>query len=143
MSDASADVPDDPIDGGCICGAVRYRIAGPVLSAGICHCLSCRRAAGAESVAWLTIATGDFRLLAGELATYHSSPGVTRGFCPRCGTSLTFAAAEGGSIDVTLASLDDPERVRPTKEWWLSHRLSWNPANPDLVGFPESGSVAS
>jgi hypothetical protein len=128
-----------PLTGGCLCGAIRYRIEAPVLSCGICHCGSCRRAAGAESVAWLTVAREGFRLVAGALATYASSPGVERGFCPRCGTSLTFRRRSDESIDITVASLDDPEAAPPRAEWWLEHRLSWNPANPDLAGFPRSG----
>jgi len=133
MSDAPA------LAGGCLCGAVRYRIEGPPLSCGVCHCATCRRAAGAPSVAWLTVEQGHFRLVAGALATYVSSPGVTRGFCARCGTSLTWRHDELADIDVTVASLDDPETVTPRSEWWLDHRLSWTPANPALEGFARSG----
>lgn len=136
VTDTNSDAP--PLDGGCLCGAVRYRIDGPVRGADICHCRSCRRAAGAGSVGSLTVAGADFCLLAGALATHASSPGVARGFCPRCGTSLT-CAARPDEIDVTLASLDAPERVRPTAEWWLAHRLSWTPSNPELDPFTESG----
>lgn len=129
--------------GGCLCSAVRYRLDGPLLSCGICHCASCRRAAGAGSVGWLTVADRDFRLERGMLATYASSPGVTRGFCAGCGTSLTFTRDPGPSIDVTIASLDDPEAAAPWMEIWLSHRLSWTPANPNLPGFAESSDPAS
>jgi hypothetical protein len=130
-----------PLTGGCLCGRLRYRIDGPVLGAGICHCRSCRRAAGAESVAWLTVARDQLRV-EGQAATFASSPGVSRGFCPVCGTGLTFARDDGDSVDVTLASLDDPESVRPRAEWWLSHRLSWNPANPALEAFAKSGATS-
>lgn len=129
---------DVSLTGGCHCGTVRYRVEGPILYAGICHCVSCRRTAGAESVGWLTVAVGHFTQLAGDPARYASSPGVTRTFCPACGTTLTFQNRPD-SIDVTLASLDDPEAVPPTQESWLSHRLSWNARNPDLPGFPEHG----
>lgn len=129
--------------GGCLCGAIRYRLEGPLLHSGICHCATCRRAAGAESVGWLTVADADFRLERGVLATYASSPGVTRGFCATCGTSLTYTSSPGRTIDVTLASLDDPEAAPPWMEVWLSHRLSWNPARLDLPGFAESGDPAS
>jgi len=129
---------DATLTGGCYCGAVRYRIDGPVLSAGICHCATCRRTAGAESVGWLTIAPAQLVQLAGDPMRYTSSPGVIRTFCPTCGTSLSYQN-DPGSIDLTLASLDDPEAVPPTRECWLDHRLSWNPANPALEGFPEGG----
>jgi hypothetical protein len=133
MSDAVA------LTGGCLCGAIRYRVEGPVLACGICHCATCRRAAGAESVAWLTVAREHFRVVAGTPASFASSPGVERGFCARCGTSLTFRREDDASIDVTVASLDDPEGAPLRSEWWLEHRLSWNPANPDLEEFPRGG----
>lgn len=133
MANASA------LTGGCLCGSVRYRIEGPLQSCGICHCATCRRAAGAPSVAWLTVERGQFGLVAGALATYASSPGVSRGFCDRCGTSLTWSRDRETGIDVTVASLDDPEAVSLRSEWWLDQRLSWSPANPDLQGFPRSG----
>jgi hypothetical protein len=133
MSDATR------LAGGCLCGAIRYAIDGPVVGAGICHCRSCRRSAGAESVAWLTVATGHFHLDRGAPVEHASSPGVARGFCGSCGTTLTYARAGTGSLDVTLASLDDPERVPPTAEWWLADRLSWNPVNPELEHFAGAG----
>ncbi|MFO1106889.1 MAG: GFA family protein [Amaricoccus sp.] len=124
-------MPDYPLFGGCLCGAVRYRIDAAPSVCCVCHCASCRRSAGADSVGWLTAAAGDFALVRGELSIHESSPGVGRGFCARCGSSLTYRNA-ADSVDVALASLDDPEALRPTEEVWLEERLSWNPANPDL-----------
>lgn len=124
------------LTGGCHCGSIRYRVEGEIVGACICHCASCRRTVGAESVGWLSVGTDALVLLAGDPTRYTSSPGVTRTFCPVCGTSLTYQF-EAGQIDIILASLDDPEAVVPTREFWLDHRLSWNPANPDLAGSPE------
>ena len=127
-----------PIEGGCLCGAVRYRIDGEPLGAGICHCATCRRAAGAQSVGWGTFPAENFAFVAGRPAEYASSPGVVRTHCAACGTSLTFQR-EPESIDVTLASLDDPEAMPPTSEVWLSHRLSWEPVGPRRAGFSGAG----
>lgn len=124
------------LTGGCHCGTIRYRLGGPVVAACVCHCASCRRTSGAASVAWLTVAAGDFIALAGDPTRYASSPGVTRGFCPVCGTSISFQISPD-SIDVTIASLDDPEAVVPDRETWLDHRVSWAATNPALKGFPE------
>jgi hypothetical protein len=125
----------DSLQGGCLCGAVRYRIDAPPLEAEICHCATCRRAAGAQSVAWATVPAESFAWTAGTPAEHASSPGITRTHCAACGTSLTFQSAPD-SIDVTIASLDDPEAVPPTKEIWLSHRLSWEPVEHARPGFP-------
>lgn len=122
---------DFPVKGGCHCGAIRYSLHADPEFAGVCHCESCRRSSGTESVGWLTEAIEAFEVDRGEIALYASSPGVVRGFCALCGTTLTYRNS-AGTIDVTLASLDDPEMFPPRVELWLEERLSWNPANPRL-----------
>jgi hypothetical protein len=116
----------DTLTGGCLCGAIRYRLEAAPLDATICHCQTCRRAAGAPSVAWATVPAEAFTLTQGEPARHGSSRGVVRTHCATCGTSLTYRSSPD-TIDVTIASLDDPERVRPRGETWLEHRLSWEP----------------
>jgi hypothetical protein len=128
----------DEYEGGCLCGTVRYRISGPVGEAAICHCQTCRRAAGAPSVAWVTVAVADFGWAAGTPARHGSSRGVTRTHCPACGTSLTFQSAPD-SLDVTIASLDDPEAVPPQREIWTEHRLSWEALAPGRPASPQGG----
>ncbi len=128
----------DPLEGGCLCGAVRYRISASPRSVSVCHCATCRRAAGAPSVAWATFPAASFDFGPGAPAAFASSPGVTRTHCPRCGTSLTFQDGSD-AIDVTLCSLDDPEAVPPTHETWLAHRLSWEAVGPARPGY-EQGS---
>ena len=97
---------------------------------------SCRRAAGGPSLAWAIFDEDKVEIVAGRLAVYASSPGVERGFCAACGTSLTYARANRpGLFDVTTASLDDPEAFPPTKEIWTEERLSWEAANPALPQY--------
>ena len=125
------------LEGSCLCGSLRYRITAPPASVAICHCRTCRRAAGAEAVAWATVAKSGFALT-GPITRFASSPGITRGFCPTCGTSITFDDG-GDSIDVTVASLDDPGALRPSKEIWLEHRLSWVATDPARAQFSRGG----
>jgi hypothetical protein len=127
------------VEGGCFCGAVRYRIAATPASSAICHCTSCRRASGAPAVAWLTVNRSDFAWLSGAPVQFGSSPGVTRRFCGRCGSGLTYEhAALPATIDITNASLDDPERFAPTMEVWLQDKLSWQPTGAHLSRYPGS-----
>ena len=129
--------------GGCLCGAVRYRVTGTPQSTSLCHCFSCRRSTGGPSLAWAIFAEEDVEIVAGELAIHESSPGVERGFCARCGTSLTYARANRpGLFDVTTASLDDPEAFPPTKEIWVEERLSWMAATEWLPQFAQSSTAA-
>ena len=75
-------------EGGCFCGAVRYRVEGPPLHAGWCHCRMCQRTVGAPVVPWGTWPADRFAWLRGEPRTFVSSAKGERSFCPSCGTSL-------------------------------------------------------
>ena len=127
---------DPTIRGGCLCGAVRYRAAGVPTASMICHCRSCAHAAGAPAVAWITVEADRFAWEAGTPAAFHSTPPVTRTFCPACGTSLTYAeTARPHQIDVTTATLDDDHQAfpRPTTRW-LHDGPGWLPFGFD--GLP-------
>ena len=126
--------------GGCFCGEVRYRVVGKPRSSDICHCVSCRRASGAQSVAWLTVSSEGFSFVSGKLVEHRSSPGVVRTFCGRCGTSLTYRhEGNPGSIDVTTASLDRPEEFPPKRHIWLEDRVRWESMDDGLPGFARGG----
>lgn len=133
------------IEGGCLCAKTRYRIAGAPLAQSTCHCRSCRLASGAPSVAWVVVRRGDFAFTAGDPTFFRSSPPVVRTFCRSCGTPLTYQHDQSpGTIDITTATLDAPERFPPTREIWLDHRIAWAAVNPDLPHFPkESGASAT
>ena len=125
--------------GGCLCGRVRFEARGPVTSLCFCHCQSCRRAVGAAPVAWGTVEDAGFAVTRGELAIYHSSPNVSRGFCPHCGTSLTYKNSERpGEVDVTLATLDEAAALVPVRHIWVQDDVAW-PAGAD--GLPRYATV--
>jgi hypothetical protein len=89
-------------------------------------------------VAWATFPAREFAVTRGALAERRSSPPVTRGFCPACGTALTYAHdARPGEIDVALAALDEPASVRPECHIWFSHRLPWMEPGDGLPRFAE------
>lgn len=126
-------------EGGCICGAVRYRATGEPSNSMVCHCQTCRRVAGAPVVAWVTFATDQFQLLRGQPLQFHSSEPVRRTFCGACGTPLTYEHRDGiGFVDVTTCSLDDPDLFPPTHHSWLSHDLAWVRFGDGLTTFQES-----
>ncbi|HUG23372.1 GFA family protein [Piscinibacter sp.] len=124
-------------DGGCLCGAVRYRAIGELLSSSVCHCRSCRRASGAPSVAWFVVRNTQFTVVSGQVSSFRSSPPALRSFCGQCGTPLTYQHDDNpGTVDITTATLDDPELVPPTHEIWLSHRISWAASDPEVEHCP-------
>jgi hypothetical protein len=126
--DARGEVSRDEVseEGGCLCGAIRYRVSGEPIVSGICHCRSCRRTAGAPMLPYVTFALDRFEVVAGAPADFQSSPPVTRSFCARCGTPLTYRHRDyPDRIDVMTCSLDDPEAFPPSEHLWVSHKPAW------------------
>ena len=115
-----------PVEGGCLCGTVRYRIAGKPVLTEFCHCESCRRASGAPIMAWAGFRRSDFALVTGEPSRFLSSEGVGRSFCGQCGTTLTYDNARfPDDIYIAIGSLDAPESMPPERHIHVGERLSW------------------
>ncbi len=126
-------------DGGCLCGDIRYRFRGDPVVTSLCHCRSCRLAAGAHAVAWVVVRRADFELVRGVPAEYRSSPEVARLFCGRCGTALAYRHdRDATTIDLTTATLDAPDAFPPSREIWLDHKVGWAVRDPQLPGYRES-----
>jgi hypothetical protein len=116
----------DGIEGGCLCGAVRYRAWGKAYGITHCHCQTCRRASGAPFVTWAGFDADKFSFTRGEPNRYASSMQVVRTFCGHCGTPLTYRRSDlPNSVDVTLGSMDAPERLTPEDHTWSESRLPW------------------
>lgn len=123
-------------EGGCLCAAIRYRITDAPAFSVVCHCATCRRASGAPAIAWVTVDRSHFRFVSGFPRSYHSSVGVVRRFCAGCGTSLTYEnAGSPNTVDITTATLDNPNDFPPHEEVWLEQRVPWQPVNPALRHF--------
>jgi hypothetical protein len=126
------------IEGGCLCGAIRYRIHGEPIVSGTCHCRSCRKASAAAIVPWLHVGSEQFAFTAGQPVEFQSSPAVTRTFCGRCGTPLTYRKTSyGNKLDVTTCSLDDPDAFPPVGHTWTSQKLRWVKLADGLPCFEE------
>lgn len=128
-------------DGGCLCGALRYRITGPIESVVHCHCAMCRRASGAPVVTWVTVTTDRFAVTKGAPATYKSSDHGERGFCSTCGAQLTFRSTHRpDDVDVTLGTLDRPEGLAASHHIWTASRLPRIRIDEHLPAHEEFGS---
>jgi hypothetical protein len=114
------------LKGGCFCGRVRYEVAGVPFHETNCHCSICRRTTGAPFVAWFSVSRSGFRLLSGDLTRFKSTAKATRGFCPHCGTQVTFEhEAFPDEIDVTICSLDAAGTLPPRDHTYTSSKLGW------------------
>jgi hypothetical protein len=131
--------------GHCYCGKVRFEASGPVRNLCICHCESCRRAAGAAFVAWGTVNADLFRVLCGDTAVVRTSTDVERTFCTNCGSTLTYGhTLRAGELDFTLVSLDDPSSLAPQMHIWVQDKLPWIALSDGLPQFqtvPGQGST--
>ena len=114
------------ITGGCYCGAVRFRASAQPIYQANCHCGNCRRAVGAQSVAWITVPTPNFTFEKGTPKRFRTDTKAWRTFCKTCGTSLTYEADNrAGEIDITTGSLDRPEDFPPAKDIFPEEKLPW------------------
>ena len=96
----------DTHTGGCLCGAVRYEVAGRLRPVVLCHCTQCRRSTG-HFMAATAARHGDFRLTREEeLLWYPSSDSARRGFCGRCGATLFWQASGRDYISIAAGTLD-------------------------------------
>ena len=113
------------IEGGCLCGGVRYRLQTAPARLSDCHCIDCRRASAAPFVTWGEVPKGEIELVTGEVRKVNHA-GRLRSFAGCCGTPLFFQENERSqSIDVTIASLDHPESYPPSVAVWTEDRLPW------------------
>lgn len=127
------------IIGGCLCGEVRFEARSAPTYVCICHCESCRKAAGAPMVAWATFRVQDVQFTRGAPVHHASSPGVVRGHCGRCGASISYRhERRPGDIDLTLVTLDDPSAFRPVAHIWVEDKLPWIGINDGLPQYPKT-----
>lgn len=126
------------LEGGCLCGSIRYRIDAELTDSGVCHCRTCRKTASTPALPFATVASAAFAFTQGEPAAFRSSSTVTRRFCGRCGSPLTYHSDDcPDQVDIMTCSLDDPERVAPRFHIWLSHKLRWEGIGDGLPQFLE------
>ena len=97
------------LKGSCLCGAVKFEISGAISPVEVCHCVQCRKWTGHFFAnievrrEGITIAGED------QIAWYHSSDKVRRGFCARCGSTLFFDPLDKVKhawIGVAMGALD-------------------------------------
>jgi hypothetical protein len=124
------------LHGGCLCGAMRYEIDGPLTDVGNCHCSMCRRFHGAAFATYARVDAENFRWLSGQelLTVYESSPGKRWGFCRICGSSL--GVPTGGKLsDLALGLLDSHPGVRPTEHIFVGSKAAWYEITDGLVQY--------
>ncbi len=128
---------DEPVKvtGGCLCGFVRYEAKAYLQCARYCHCRTCRKSSGAPVDVGVQVKEGSMKFTAGQPKYYRSSHFAERGFCPRCGSRMTFRFLSGGYADVSVGSLDDPTKAAPTQHLCVESQLPWHKMEDGLPRF--------
>ncbi|MBP7002081.1 GFA family protein [Amaricoccus sp.] len=134
-------LPDFPVEGGCQCGAVRYRLTAPPLSVYNCHCVDCRRGSGSTHEMSMPVRRDALRHLSGALAgfdkTAESGRVVRMQRCAVCGCKVWNEPLAFPELAVVKpGTLDDCSWAVPVGNIWTDHRLPWVAIDPRLVNFP-------
>ena len=130
------------LQGGCLCGAIRYEIAAgaqtgldpKALPGTYCHCSMCRKATGGGYAAFVAVPRRAIRWTKGRPSTFRSSPLASRGFCPACGSPLFYDGDAEDHVALTVGSLDDPSGFKPDHHYGVESRLEWADCGPSLPG---------
>lgn len=130
------------LEGGCLCGALRYRVAGAPFDVDYCHCRMCQKSTGAPVGVWMDFRKEQVEWLAGEPREYASSDTVRRGFCATCGSTISFRDT-GYRQFYTLAmvSLDDPDVFQPNYHIHTRSQPRWFTIDDELESHAGSRGV--
>lgn len=124
------------LTGGCLCGEVRYAAQGEPINVRVCHCRLCQRAIGAAFNARALYAV-DKVSVSGPVGTAHSSEGLKRGFCTRCGTTIFSKREALGIMGLTSGSMDDSSGFVPSDHIWVSSKQPWLKLDDGLPQYAE------
>ena len=126
-----------PLTGHCLCGAVRFEVTEPLVSAGYCHCTRCQRRTGAAASPFARVVPGSLRVLSGEelLRAYDPPDGFAKVFCSRCGSALwSRHPEERDNVSVRLGVFDRDPGIRPSYRQFVAYAAPWEPLPDD--GLP-------
>jgi hypothetical protein len=130
---AQADDVTFPLTGGCMCGAVRFEVAEPLVSASYCHCTRCQRRSGTAASANARVAPGSLRFVEGEhlLRGWRPPDGFEKVFCSACGSSVFSRHPDDPEhISLRLGAFDGDPGIRPSHRHHVAYAAAWE-ALPD------------
>jgi len=122
--------------GGCLCGAIRYEVRGPLRAVVNCHCGQCRKFHGHYG-AYSNAAAKDISITGyRSLKWYRSSSFARRGFCKECGSSLFWERLKSGTISIAAGTLDAPTKLRTIRHIFVAHMGDYYKISDKLPKLP-------
>jgi hypothetical protein len=135
-------------EGGCVCGAVRYRLKADPQVGLVCHCTWCQKRTGSAFAPIAYFNEADVEFLQGKMTTYeHRSDETGRWlrieFCPVCGTPVThIAELRSGLRGISAGTMEDPDSFRIDRHIWTRSARPWV-AIPEGVAVYEKGALGA
>lgn len=133
--------PRLPMDAGCQCGSLRYRLEQDPLFLAVCHCSECQRQSGSAFGMSLGVPPGALNLRSGTLKKFEvrcdSGRIKTCGFCPECGTRIYHQTEKGMSLKA--GTLDDTSWLRPDAHYWTKRKQPWVTIPDGVARFADDG----
>ena len=134
--------PATELNGGCLCGGVRFEVSEPLVSSGYCHCTRCQRRTGTAASASGRVAPGSLTLLSGEELLSSWDPpdhGFSKVFCSGCGSHLWSQSQDDPEIkSIRLGAFDGDPGIRPSTRQFVAYAAAWEPIPDDgLPRYPE------
>lgn len=132
------------ITGGCLCGAVRYRVDQAAVMTAVCNCRHCQRQTGTSFSILVGVPKGAIHFERAQPAVYRdtgdSGLPVLRHFCKQCGSPIFSDVAATPELDwIKAGTLDDPSWLKPQVALWCDSEQPWlrsSEAIPRLPGNP-------
>ena len=117
------------IEGGCLCGAIKYQAELEQTQVMSCHCKDCQCTTGSTCATFVGVPESAMTL-EGEPRSYtkkgESGNGVTRSFCGNCGSQLySTVEAIPGVRFVKIGTLEDNDDLVPGAHIWTASKPSW------------------
>jgi hypothetical protein len=135
-----------PIEGSCLCGAIRFTIDAPVKELRACHCRNCQKASGAGGSVNAVLPASAFRITKGTPKRYsaHADSGrlLHRHFCADCGSPIyTLREATPETVVVRAGLFDNPGEMKISGNIWTASARPWSyidPATRQHPGQPDA-----
>ncbi len=129
------------MQGGCLCGAIRYQLSAAPFAADYCHCRKCQKSCGAPVASWMDFKTTQVSWISGAVTEFASSENARRGFCSTCGSTLSYRdVGHPEYMTLAIASLDNPDAVAPTYHIHTDSQMKWLSITDKCQRYPQGQS---